>query len=326
MKMITIKQEKGVTLIELMVAVTIGLILMAGLGSIYLSNKQSFKMNNVITNFQENGRYIASVINRDIHRAGHAGCINVFQRGLEFTSSFNTDAAAFYGSPIQGFEYSTTNNPNPELPTGSDAPDDDVLDPVAISNSDILSIQYAENIMVEIDNMSGNASDIDLKTPLKIDDGDYAVISDCLDANVFIAGATGDGDDDLVGGPANALVKSYQKTGNMWPTVMRFVSRTYYIGSGTSANALYLRDNLTGRTEKLVEGIQTINLLYGVDVSGDMQYMEADDINSADLMDKILMIKIDFTLISTEKVDTGAAQKDYTRRVFSTTVDLRNQG
>jgi len=130
----------------------------------------------------------------------------------------------------------------------------------------------------------------------------------------------------LVGGPANALVKTFQKTGSMWPTVMRFVSRTYYIGSGTLANALYRRDNLTGRTEKLLEGIQTINLLYGVDVSGNMQYMEADDISSASLMDKILMIKIDFTLVSTEKVATGATEKDYTTRVFSTTIDLRNQG
>jgi type IV pilus assembly protein PilW len=336
---IKIKKSLGFTLVEVMVAVLIGLILMTGVTNIYLSNKETFRTNEELTRFQENGRYITNVMNNELRRAGHAGCMNVFQQPIDFTNSFSATSAAFYKNPVNGFELSTTSSPNPSLPTGTSAPATSQLksDKLPVDNSDIISIQYGSSEMIALStDMANRTANMQLAartdgSGLTVDDGDFALISDCRDANVFVAGSAGDKDDLLVGGPSSGqLTKPFKKSeADLWPTVMLFNSYTYYVGASHTeeVNALYRRDNLNDTTEKLFEGVESIDLLYGAKVTGNkIQYMDADELNTANLMNKIEVIKVDFTLRSVKKTAISGGRKGFTTRVFSTTINLRNQG
>ncbi len=67
------RRQQGLSLVELMVALLIGLILLAGVFQIYLSGRQSANAQEDLARMQENGRYAMDVITRDLRRAGYWG-------------------------------------------------------------------------------------------------------------------------------------------------------------------------------------------------------------------------------------------------------------
>lgn len=72
MKIMTmnIQKTKGFTLIEYMVAITIGLILLAGVGTFFLGMKKSTQAQNGISELQENGRFALYFLTNEIQMAG----------------------------------------------------------------------------------------------------------------------------------------------------------------------------------------------------------------------------------------------------------------
>ncbi len=64
-------QQLGLSLVELMIAVTIGLILMAGVGQIFLSSKTSYNLQNGMGRLQENARYALDIMAQNISMAGY---------------------------------------------------------------------------------------------------------------------------------------------------------------------------------------------------------------------------------------------------------------
>ncbi|WP_223669208.1 PilW family protein [Kangiella shandongensis] len=72
MKMITKSKQKAFTLIEYMVAITIGLILLAGITYLFLGMKRSTDTQSAISNLQESGRFALYFLSDDIQNAGWA--------------------------------------------------------------------------------------------------------------------------------------------------------------------------------------------------------------------------------------------------------------
>ena len=65
--------NRGFSLVELMVALVITLILLTGIGQIFLSSKKSFLIQDSLGRMQENGRYALETIAQDVRRAGFWG-------------------------------------------------------------------------------------------------------------------------------------------------------------------------------------------------------------------------------------------------------------
>jgi type IV pilus assembly protein PilW len=61
---------RGFSLVELMVALVITLILLAGIGQIFLSSKKSYTLQDSLSRMQENGRYAMDTLSQDLRRAG----------------------------------------------------------------------------------------------------------------------------------------------------------------------------------------------------------------------------------------------------------------
>lgn len=66
-----LKTQRGVSVIEIMVAITISLILMAGISQIFLSSKTSYNLQDGLGRLQENARFALDVLNRSIGMAGY---------------------------------------------------------------------------------------------------------------------------------------------------------------------------------------------------------------------------------------------------------------
>lgn len=66
----SINKSNGFTLIEYMVAITIGLILLAGVGTFFLGMQKSSQAQNGISELQENGRFALYFLTNEIQMAG----------------------------------------------------------------------------------------------------------------------------------------------------------------------------------------------------------------------------------------------------------------
>lgn len=66
-------KQAGLSLIEIMIAITLSLILLAGLIQFFIGSKQSFATLDSINGMQENGRYALRVIGDSLHAADHWG-------------------------------------------------------------------------------------------------------------------------------------------------------------------------------------------------------------------------------------------------------------
>ena len=67
------RHNTGFGLVEMMVALVISLILLAGVGQIFLSSKKSYQIQTSMARQQENGRFVIESINQDLRRAGYWG-------------------------------------------------------------------------------------------------------------------------------------------------------------------------------------------------------------------------------------------------------------
>lgn len=63
-------QEKGFTLIEMMIAIVLGMILIAGTFSVFLGTKQGYRMGQGMTLMQSTGRATLNFISRELTMAG----------------------------------------------------------------------------------------------------------------------------------------------------------------------------------------------------------------------------------------------------------------
>ncbi len=67
---------RGFTLIELMVAMLLGLVVMAGVGSVFLSNQRVYRTNQALSDVQDSARVAFELLARDIRNAGLTACSN----------------------------------------------------------------------------------------------------------------------------------------------------------------------------------------------------------------------------------------------------------
>jgi type IV pilus assembly protein PilW len=64
-------QQKGLSIVELMIALTLSLILLAGVIQVFLSTRQTYQTNEVISRMQENGRFALDFMTRSVRLGGY---------------------------------------------------------------------------------------------------------------------------------------------------------------------------------------------------------------------------------------------------------------
>jgi len=67
------KKQSGISLIEIMIALVIGLILIAGIAQIYISNKQAYRLQESISYVNNNARFALFFLQEAVTAAGYKG-------------------------------------------------------------------------------------------------------------------------------------------------------------------------------------------------------------------------------------------------------------
>lgn len=65
------KKQQGLSIVELMVALAVGMVLIAGILQVFLSSKNTYAVNEAMSRVQENGRFALEFISRSARQAGY---------------------------------------------------------------------------------------------------------------------------------------------------------------------------------------------------------------------------------------------------------------
>jgi len=87
-------QRKGFSLVELMVAIVIGLLLVAGATSVWVSSKVSFGIQDDLAETQEVGRFGISWFQNEFREVGYLGCMGSNDDELLISRVTNTDISS----------------------------------------------------------------------------------------------------------------------------------------------------------------------------------------------------------------------------------------
>lgn len=92
-------RHRGFTLVELMVALVISLLLMAGVIQVYLSSKQSYRLQDNVARIQESGRLATEILTRYIRLAGYRAHLAQTQNQLFPTGTTSQVISGTNGQP-----------------------------------------------------------------------------------------------------------------------------------------------------------------------------------------------------------------------------------
>lgn len=296
MKSVNHRRAAGLSLIELMIALVIGLILLLGVIQIFGASRTAYQLSEGLGRTQENGRFAMDYLQRDIRMAGHYGCINDQARlltpGALISHMGAADNPLNFAVSIRGYEASSTTPTStvnltslpaatwsPALPTYLSG-----LSPAPRAGSDIIVLRYLTSDGVPVTNIAAGQITADpAKWSVLTNDGVASPtlfgVADCTYADIFqrtssnpstgvvTAGASG------LNTTAPDFAGRYTASPSGQAMLYRAESVAYYIATPPRAGAepsLYrarFSSATAGVSEELVEGIENLQLIYGQDAS-----------------------------------------------------------
>ncbi len=272
--------QRGLTLIELMISVTLGLIIVAAMTYLYINSRGAYRTNQGAAQIQDAGRFAVDSISRDVRRAGSLGCATANSIAAASTPvSFSTIAlgpgAAFNpaAGSVSGLRaVSPGSNVFPATPPAGFS-----ATGVNYYAGDVLTLWTAAGPPVSVVSPDPAASVVNVADPGGIGAGDLALISNCRQATLFrVTSATGTGPSALAFGSASN--SSPDLTGAMQPvyssgepgtTVQRYDQVTYFVGvnpalpAAVRRPALY-RCSLDTGCDAVADNVENMDIVYGV--------------------------------------------------------------
>lgn len=362
--MMKTRHNRGFSLIELMIAMVLGLLLSTGIFTVFSGNKQSSDLNTTMADMQENARFALNQLSSDIRMSGFQGCKDI-NRG-----SANILAI---GAPTNNLELTSATGSVVTSPTvWSPAP------PIGLARlgnvipgTHALTLQFGSEATFPLAESVGgdvpNRSDPILvdttagisSEPFNIQSGEFAIIGNCVGADLIKVTSAAGGSVSHTNGDniSNSLTYDYFADRNT--KLMRFNSNIYFVGDTGSTNAS--GDMITGLYQQklpyedsnppvlMISGVENMRILFGARTGTDtFSFLTPDDptLRPQD----IETIRIGLLMVSEDPVNDQLDERTYTlagqpiiaasggstdagthpsdqryRQAFNTTVKIRNR-
>ncbi len=325
-----LRTARGLSLVELMVALTLGLLITAGLLQLFNSSKVTFQTSDALARVQENGRFAVELMKRDLRQAGtHGFCA----ARIEITDHVGAGCLAagtnFFPNnwSLTGWEFGGTGiNSDYTLPEN--------LDPGGASNGDWSSTAPTASLPAVLSGRVSPGSDVLLVRRLEILEGVTANgIQNPSSSSISLTEPHGLGADSMVLVTNCASgVDAFQNTGSGstfsksggpdWSTaydesMQAFAMPVIAFHVGTDADGVPgLYRTVFGCTaaqavtEELVQGVESLQVLYGYSDSaaagGDGQsvdrWLRADQV-PVDGWPQIVALQLGMSIRSAENAD-----------------------
>jgi len=293
------------SLIELMVAMVLGLLLLGAVLQVYLSTKMTFVAQDQKSGVEETGRYALEFIARDVRMAGLTGCGSRTMPGVQFPVTNYVNGAGTFpwrlNVAIMGYEANSSAPGNTLALAASDPAPGGTWNAtlpqvlrdmgLAVPGSDVLLLGGLGAQTWPLVDPFTSGSQMFVQTGNDIAQGDVLFVTDCAQGIVFQAtGVTQAGGRTNVVGSSAATVTPGNSSNiaeqgpnggafRQGAMVARATSIAYFIGRGSGDAPSLFRATLLApdnnansrvlRSEELVSGIESMQLLYGVDTDGD---------------------------------------------------------
>jgi type IV pilus assembly protein PilW len=354
------KRQSGLSLVELMVALVLGLIVVAAVIELFISTRQLYRTQDVKARMQEDGRYALYHIGELLARAGYRGCNSLMTQKAADDEDFDsgetqgaramqnlltTDADYFWSmeQPVFGHEASG----NVWEPAKPGALND------AVTGSDILTIRTVGSAYIPILSQQNNYFEVG--TDNGLDDCDPALepntcsnivmVSNCDFTTVFqvtndpsngqLHYAAGTG---IPGNKNEELVGIYGP--NSW--VNTIASHSFYVRNNPDGVPSLYQKTLDGSAQAILEGVEQMQIQYGVDTNGDLAVDSYENANNVAFWSEVVSVRISLVMVNLEDdgIDTNLALGDggyflngvevnpddgRLRRVYTQTIMLKNR-
>ena len=322
-----LNRQMGISLVEILVALVISLFLLGGIVQVYVGNKTTFAFTNALAEIQENGRFALDSMSQDLRLANQWGCIE--------------------------FDPDDTDNINDTLDVSLDDNFYDFLDEEAIEGTDggtgpdtlIIRGGKPGQTNVEAPFIAATTKTLYTNPTGSISNGDIILVARCGENDLLI-----DAEADIlevnsvdVSDPLQTKLTLDENKSQQFENdamVVELQTVTYTIGTGASGQPALFRREFDAAPQELVEGVQSMQILYGVDDDNDQfpnQYVPADSsVIAGDFSDvvsvRIMLLLRSFDDFITEEPQIYTYNSTTTtpvdrrlRQVFTTTIALRNR-
>jgi len=291
------RQQHGLTLVELMVAMVAALVLMAGAIQVFIANKTTFRTQEGLGRMQESGRYAIERIGRSVRGAGFFGCAGMDAVTPKvLASNPPADLAEFTtGVPVAGLDDVGATN-----------------DFDAAEGTDVLTLRGAGDEGV---GLTGSLTAIDVDIPIatgydKFEKGDLVLVTDCQTAD--LVRMTNDyGSGAVEHSNSSNIDSNLSKPYGADAYVLKPYGYSYFVKdagrtntAGKAIRSLYRRD-LAGNDAEIVEGVADLQVLYGVDSNADRfadRHMSAAQVNAAGAWGEVVSVRVSLLVDSVESV------------------------
>jgi type IV pilus assembly protein PilW len=329
-------RQKGFSLVELMVAMTLSLVLLAGALSILYSTKVTNTENERLARLQENGRAVVELMLRDARASGYRGCSRP-SGTIRFDNDLPnpTNVLWNFEEPMRGYD-AGGGGWSPGVDAG--------LVPAATpptAGSDILALRTTRQgtpvfRLSSVMANSGSPLSLDGPAGASLPAGSTVIITDCAGSSAFAVNTF------AAGAPATLTHAALAREFALNAQVVQMDTVAYYVSDSTSGlgPALWRRIG-AANPQLLIEGVQNLQVLYGEDLNNDLL---ADDYRAANAVTNwgnVVALTLAVLIQSEGEANLDVDTRTYTllspgndfgpfndrrqRAVFTTTATLRNR-
>jgi type IV pilus assembly protein PilW len=324
--------HRGFSLIELMVALAIGLFIISVFGYLYLGSKQTYRSQDGVARIQENARFAFSYLAREVRQSGLVSCYSinsVTPKNLVSNAPTITFNAA---NATTGFN----NGGGWTAPAGF----------TRVAGTDVLRIQRVapESVLVKATMASASANVVLESNALNFATNETLVIADCSAVNVFRAEVTTNaGNTELIHDATKNSDNRFLVLGNIayaYPRhamVARLEQIDYFVGT-TATNTvptLYawsnnLQDATVSTPQAVLGDIDDFQLRFGLwdPAIASNRCTPLSYVNPASTLayENTVAVRVSMRFRSPEQnVSVGTAASGRIRQTLEQVISLRNR-
>lgn len=339
--------QKGLTLVELMIAIVLGLILIGAAGYAYLSGKQGFRTQNSVARLQENARTAFEILTYDLRQTGGSGCLtNNASTALASGIWYQEQPFGSNGQALSGYDGAKDSAPTT----------DDLRN--SITAGDAFSIMRADTDREYKLTAASIGTGFTLNKVSGLSQGQLVVVTDCNNTWIGQIGAEPSG---LNVTMTSAPAAPFANNSRLYP----LNANLYHLRAGTTdntTNALHIQSlGVSGNApstsnSELIEGVEDMQVVFGMDTDATADgsingYYTATEVDAQSIAgvttsqakwSRVLSMRISLLMVSqTGETITGGSQTltfpgwsagtttydddSRLRRVFTTTIAIRNR-
>ena len=326
------KKQSGVSLVEVMIAMLLGIFLLGSVVQFFVSSRQSNRVHEATSRLQETGRMALEVMARDIRMADFWGCASDITNVVNNLNSANAGYVDYQTGGVAGTE------------GGAGVPD-----------TLILRGGFGTGLNVQPPYGPQASANLKVSAGNDLEQGDIILVSDCTNGDIFqISNANPGGAGTVVHNTGSATVPgNYNATNPGCPganahclskvygadaSIYRVQQIVYTVGTGSEGEPALFRNGA-----EFLDGVEDLQILYGEDTDAPGSagegianyFVPADQV--AD-MERVIGIRIAIVARSSnDNLVTGNLQSFAVlganetaadrriRRVYETTVNIRNR-